>query len=284
MKRGFLEIDVFGAAPYRGNPLAVVLDGQGLSTEQMQDFARWTNFSETTFLLPPSHPEADYHVRIFTIASELPFAGHPTLGTCHAWLTALGGKPKKAGVIVQQCGAGNVAIRQQAGKLAFAAPPLLRSGAVAEETLAEFAKVIGIARSEIIDSQWVDNGPGWAAVMLRDADAVLAAEPDFSRSNNPKSLFLGLVGAYPEGGECAYEVRGLFPDQRGAMIEDPVTGSLNASLAQWLLSTDRFKTPYRTSQGTRLGRQGRPEIDRDEDGTIWVGGTSFTCVSGEVEL
>lgn len=283
-KRGFLEIDVFGAAPYRGNPLAVVLDAEGLSDQQMQDFARWTNFSETTFLLPPTHPEADYRVRIFTIASELPFAGHPTLGTCHAWLTGLGGKPKQAGRIVQECGAGNVAIRQKDGLLAFAAPPLRRSGPVEEGLLADYAKVLGVPRSYIIDSQWVDNGPGWVAVMLKDADAVLAAEPDFSRWTRGEGLFLGVVGAYPEGSECAYEVRGLFPDQRGAMIEDPVTGSLNASLAQWLLSSGRFEAPYRTSQGTRLQRQGRPEIDQDADGTVWIGGTTFTCVRGEVEI
>jgi len=283
-KRGFLEIDVFGAAPYRGNPLAVVLDGEGLSTEDMQHFARWTNFSETTFLLPPTHPEADYRVRIFTIAHELPFAGHPTLGTCHAWLTALGGKPKTPGRIVQECGIGTVAIRQQGERLAFAAPPLRRSGPVQEDLLVKLARVMGIPRGEIIDSQWVDNGPGWVGVMLRDADAVLALEPDFSRWESRDHLDLGVIGAYPPGSECAFEIRALFSGQGSSMIEDPVTGSLNASFAQWMLSSGRATAPYRTSQGTRLGRKGRPEIDQDAEGTIWVGGTSFTCVRGEVEL
>lgn len=283
MKRGFLEIDVFGAEPYLGNPLAVVLNGEGLSTEQMQHFARWTNFSETTFLLPPSSQEADYRVRIFTIAHELPFAGHPTLGTCHAWLSG-GGKPKTPGRIVQECGVGNVALRQHDGRLAFAAPPLKRSGLVAEDLLVKLAKVLGIARSEIIDSQWVDNGPGWVAVKLKDAAAVLALEPDFGRWESKEHLDLGVIGAYPEGSECAFEVRAVFSGQGTAMIEDPVTGSLNASLAQWLLSSGQAKAPFRTSQGTRLGRRGRPTIDQDEDGTIWIGGTTFTCVQGEVEL
>lgn len=284
MRRGYLEIDVFGATPYRGNPLAVVLDGEGLSTEEMQDFARWTNFSETTFLLPPTSPEADYRVRIFTLAHELPFAGHPTLGTCHAWLTAGGGKPKVPGRIVQECGAGNVAIRQRDGHLAFAAPPLQRSGPVDEDLLAKLAKVLGIPRAGIVDSQWVDNGPGWVGVMLRDAAAVLGVEPDFTRWDGPERLDLGVIGAYPEGGECAFEVRALFSGQGGVMIEDPVTGSLNASFAQWMLSTGRAQAPYRTSQGTCLGRRGRPAIDQDADGTIWIGGTTFTCVQGEVEL
>ena len=284
MKRGFLEIDVFGAEPYRGNPLAVVLDGEGLSTEAMQDFARWTNFSETTFLVPPTHPEADYRVRIFTIASELPFAGHPTLGTCHAWLTALGGKPKTPGRIVQECGAGNIAIRQDGDLLAFAAPPLVRGGAVEEDLLVKLAKVLGIPRGGIVDGQWADNGPGWVGVMLRDAAAVLALEPDFSRWESKEPLFLGVIGAYPEGGECAFEIRALFSGQGGAMIEDPVTGSLNASFAQWMLSSGRIEAPYLASQGTCLGRKGRPRIEKDADGTIWIGGTSFTCVRGEVEL
>jgi PhzF family phenazine biosynthesis protein len=283
MRRGYLEIDVFGAVPYRGNPLAVVLDGDGLSTEQMQDFARWTNFSETAFLLPPTDPEADYRVRIFTIAHELPFAGHPTLGSCHAWLTAGGGRPKAPGRIVQECGAGNVAIRQHEGKLAFAAPPLRRSGPVDEALVARLANVLGIPRAEIVDSQWVDNGPGWVGVMLRDAAAVLALKPDFSRWDGGH-LDLGVIGAYPAGSECAFEIRALFSGQGTSMIEDPVTGSLNASFAQWMLSTGRAKAPYRTSQGTCLGRRGRPEVDQDSDGTIWIGGTTFTCVRGEVEL
>lgn len=284
MKRGFLEIDVFGASPYRGNPLAVVLNGEGLSTEEMQSFANWTNFSETSFLLPPTHPNADYRVRIFTVAHELPFAGHPTLGSCHAWLTGLGGNPKTPGRIVQECGVGNVAIRQRDVMLAFAAPPLRRSGVVEEELLLKLAKVLGIPRGEIIDSQWVDNGPGWVGVMLKDAAAVLALEPDFSRWESKEHLDLGVIGAYPQGSECAFEIRALFSGQGNAMIEDPVTGSLNASFAQWMLSSGRAKAPYSVSQGACLGRKGRPAIDQDADGTIWIGGTTFTCVKGEVEL
>jgi len=283
MKRGFLEIDVFGAKAYRGNPLAVVLDGTGLSSEEMQDFTRWANFSETTFLLPPTSPEADYKVRIFTLQRELPFAGHPTLGTCHAWLTT-GGKPKKPGVIIQECGAGNLAIRQKDGLLAFAAPPITRGGPVDEDLLKRLCRVLRIDRAEIIDSQWVDNGPGWVGVMLKDSDAVLAVNADFSQWDGPGHLDVGLIGACPAGSDCAYEVRALFSGASGEMLEDPVTGSLNASLAQWMLSSGRIKAPYRTSQGTRLGRQGRPHIDQDSDGAIWIGGTTFTCVQGEVEL
>lgn len=284
MKRGFLEIDVFGASAYRGNPLAVVLDGTGLSTEEMQDFTRWENFSETTFLLPPTSPEADYRVRIFTLQRELPFAGHPTLGTCHAWLSQ-GGKPKKPGLIIQECGAGNIPIRQRDGLLAFAAPPITRGGPVDEDLLVRLARVLRIGRSEIIDSQWVDNGPGWVGLMLKDSDTVLAVEADFGLWDGEGHLDIGLIGACPAGSECAYEVRALFSGPTaGSMIEDPVTGSLNASLAQWMLSSGRFKAPYKASQGTRLGRQGRPSIDQDEDGVIWIGGTAFTCVAGEVDL
>src|SRR5579859_1234869 len=269
MKRGFLEIDVFGASAYRGNPLAVVLDGTGLSTEEMQDFTRWENFSETSFILPPTSPEADYKVRIFTPGRELPFAGHPTLGTCHAWLSK-GGKPKIPGVIIQECGAGNVAIRQKDGLLAFAAPPIVRGGPVDEDMLARLSRVLRVERSDFIDSQWVDNGPGWVAVMLKDSAAVLAVEPDFSQWDGPGPLDVGLIGPSPAGSDVAFEVRALFGGANGSTIEDPVTGSLNASLAQWLLSTGRAKAPYKTSQGTRLGRQGRPHIDQDSDGTIWI--------------
>lgn len=283
MKRGFLEIDVFGAKAYRGNPLAVVLDGTGLSTEEMQDFTRWANFSETTFLLPPTTPDADYKVRIFTLQRELPFAGHPTLGTCHAWLS-MGGEPKKSGVIVQECGAGNLPIRQKDGLLAFAAPPITRGGPVDEAMLQRLVRVLRIERSEIVDSQWVDNGPGWVGIMLKDSEAVLAVNADFSQWDGPDHLDIGLIGACPAGGDCAFEVRALFSGASGEMLEDPVTGSLNASLAQWMLSSGRIKAPYRTSQGTKLGRQGRPHIDQDADGTIWIGGTTFTCVQGEVEL
>jgi PhzF family phenazine biosynthesis protein len=283
MRRRFQQVDVFSPDPFRGNPLAVVMDADGLSTEEMRQFSRWTNLSETTFLLPPTSPEADYRVRIFSLAQELPFAGHPTLGSCHAWLTA-GGVPREAGRIVQECGAGLVPIRRGEHGLAFAAPPLLRTGPVDEAFVEQLAAVLGIGRGEIVDAKWADNGPGWVAVLLKDAGAVLALEPDFSRYSGDEVLNVGIVGAYPAGSECAFEVRAVFSDEQGAMREDPVTGSLNASLAQWLLATGRATAPYVASQGTRLGRRGRPRIEQDADGTVWVGGPAITCIQGDVEF
>jgi PhzF family phenazine biosynthesis protein len=283
MRRRFQQVDVFSPDPFLGNPLAVVLDAEGLSTEEMQRFSRWTNLSETTFLLPPTSPEADYRVRIFTLAKELPFAGHPTLGSCHAWLEA-GGVPRDAGRIVQECGAGLVPIRRDGHGLAFAAPPLLRTGPVDEAFVEQVAAVLGIGRREVVDAQWADNGPGWVAVLLNDARAVLALEPDFSRYSGDGSLDIGIVGPYPPDSECAWEVRAVFSDEQSGMREDPVTGSLNASLAQWLLATGRATAPYVASQGTRLGRRGRPRIGQDADGTVWVGGPAITCIRGEVEL
>jgi PhzF family phenazine biosynthesis protein len=274
--RRFHQVDVFTTTPYRGNPVAVVLDGEGLTTGEMQTFARWTNLSETTFVLPPTVPDADYQVRIFTPVSELPFAGHPTLGTCHAWLAA-NGNAKRKDVIVQQCAAGLVRVRRTADGLAFAAPPLLRSGPVAEPIVEHIASVLGIGRAEVVDAQWADNGPGWVAVLLASADAVLALRPGLV------DLDLGVVGPYPPGSPQAFEVRAFFP-QDGVTVEDPVTGSLNASLAQWLLETGRASAPYVASQGTVLGRLGRAHISRDPDGTIWVAGGTVTCVDGRVEL
>jgi PhzF family phenazine biosynthesis protein len=282
MLRQFQQIDVFGARPYTGNPLAVVLNGEGLSTEEMQNFARWANLSESTFLLPPTKAEADYRVRIFTVPRELPFAGHPTLGSCHAWLSA-GGKPRDKDIVVQECGAGLVRVKRGA-RLAFAAPPLLRSGPVEEGFVEELAGILRIARKEIVDAQWVDNGPGWVGLMLADAKAVLAIDPDFSRWKGKGHIDIGLVGPYPKGSECAFEVRALFSDGQGGMREDPVTGSLNASLAQWLLSSGHAKAPYVVSQGTRLNCVGRPHIDQDADGTVWIGGSTVTCVKGEIEI
>jgi PhzF family phenazine biosynthesis protein len=273
--RAFAEVDVFTTTPYAGNPVGVVLDGAGLATEEMQRFANWTNFSETTFVLARSEAGADYQVRIFTPVAELPFAGHPTLGTCHAWLEA-GGSPS-GDVVVQQCAAGLVAVRRTADGLAFAAPPLVRSGPVEESLVEQIAAVLGIARGEVVDAQWVDNGPGWVAVLLADADAVLALTPGYAE------LDLGVVGPYPDGSPCAFEVRAFFPKD-GALVEDPVTGSLNASLAEWLLRTDRATAPYVAGQGTVLGRSGRVHVSRDDDGAIWVGGGTVTCVTGEVAL
>lgn len=283
MPRRFAQVDVFGAEPVSGNPLAVVVDAEDLSTEEMQRIARWTNLSETAFLLPPTSPEADYRVRIFTLARELPFAGHPTLGSCHVWLTT-GGEPGNPDQIVQECGAGLIPIQRDERGLAFAAPPLIRSGPVDEDYATLVASVLGIDRDEIVDIEWADNGPGWVAVLLTNAESVLALEPDASIYQGDDSLDIGVVGPYPDGAECAFEVRAFFTDERGTIREDPVTGSLNASLAQWLLSSGRASAPYIASQGTRLGRSGRPRIDQDADGTIWVGGSTATVISGEIKI
>jgi PhzF family phenazine biosynthesis protein len=285
-RRPFKQVDVFTTTPYLGNPVAVVLDGDGLSTAQMHGFARWTNLSETTFLLPPSGSEADYRVRIFTsaagtetpggLAAELPFAGHPTLGSCHAWLAA-SGAPRRDETIVQECGVGLVEIRRTVDGLAFAAPPLVKSGQVEESLVMHIASTLGIGREQIVDAAWVDNGPGWVGLLLESADAVLALRPRFVDQE------VGVVGPYPDGSEIAFEVRGFFPKD-AATAEDPVTGSLNASLAQWLLATGRASAPYLASQGTALGRSGRVHITQSEDGTVWVGGGTVTCIEGEVEL
>jgi PhzF family phenazine biosynthesis protein len=277
MQRGFRQVDVFTTTPYLGNPVAVVLDATGISDDEMARFARWTNLSETTFVLPPDDAEADYRVRIFTPTVELPFAGHPTLGTCHAWLEA-GGTPARDGTIVQQCAAGLVRVRRVASQLAFAAPPLLRSGPVDEPLVRHIAEVLGIDRGDIVDAEWADNGPGWVAVLLGSADAVLAVRPGTT------DLDLGVVGPYPPGSPQAFEVRAFTPKLAGGADEDPVTGSLNASLAGWLLRTGRATAPYVASQGTALGRQGRVHVSRDDDGTIWVGGGTVTCVTGRVDL
>lgn len=276
MSRPFRQVDVFATTAYAGNPVAVVLDGSGLDDEALQRFARWTNLSETTFVLAPSDVAADYRVRIFTPTQELPFAGHPTLGTCHAWLES-GGVPRAGGVIVQECAAGLVRIRQTENGLAFAAPPLIRSGPVEEHLIGRLADMLRIDRSEILDSQWVDNGPGWVAVLLSDARAVLALRPGFV------DLDLGVVGAYPDGAAHAFEVRAFFPKD-GATVEDPVTGSLNASLAAWLLGSGRARAPYIASQGSALGRAGRVHISTDVDDTVWVAGATITCISGDVTL
>jgi PhzF family phenazine biosynthesis protein len=278
MLRPFAQVDVFTDLPYRGNPVAVVLDGEGVGDDEMQRFANWTNLSETTFVLPPQAAGADYRVRIFTGARELPFAGHPTLGTCHAWLEA-GGTPRRAGEIVQECPAGLVTVRQSDSGLAFAAPPRLREGPVDEPLARRIAGVLRISRSDIVDLQWADNGPGWVAVLLASADAVLALRP-----GDVGDLDVGVAGLYPPGSPAALEVRALFSKGDGTSAEDPVTGSLNASLAQWLIATGRLSAPYVASQGTVLGRRGRVHISGDSDGQVWVGGGTITCISGSVAL
>jgi PhzF family phenazine biosynthesis protein len=283
MQRRFRQLDVFGSAPFSGNPLAVVVDAEGLTTEQMQTFTRWANLSECTFLLPPTSAEADYLVRIFTLARELPFAGHPTLGSARAWLSA-GNEPKQPGMVVQECGAGLVPVRLDGDRLAFAAPPLIRSGPVDDDYLDLVVSILGIGRDDVVDAAWVDNGPGWVGVLLGDADAVLALAPDVAPETGEDSIDIGVVGFHPEVSECLYEVRGFFTTDDSTLREDPVTGSLNASLAQWLVGSGRAIAPYVAAQGTALGRAGRIHIDVGEDGTVWVGGRAPVDVTGSVGM
>lgn len=276
MTRPFRLVDVFGTGAFTGNPLAVIADADGLSGEEMQAIAAWLNFSETTFLLPPRDPAADYRVRIFTMAHELPFAGHPTLGSAHAWLEA-GGRPKTDGTIVQECGVGLVAIRRGADRLAFAAPPLVRGGTPSEAEIDAVAAILRLDRAAIVDAAWVDNGPGWIAVMLDSADAVLAVEPV---RHHPSHVDIGIVGPHPAGGEAAFELRAIFSDAHGGLIEDPVTGSLNASVGQWLFASGRASGGYVAAQGTRLGRTGRVHVTQDGAGQVWVAGETRTLFVG----
>ena len=279
MTRPFAQVDVFTERPYGGNPVAVVLDATGLSTEAMQRFARWTNLSETTFVLPPSDPGAEYAVRIFTPTTELPFAGHPTLGTCHAWLRSEAGRAHAGDVVVQECGAGLVSVRRPTdGPLAFAAPPLLRGGPVEPALVSRVAGVLGVPLEAVVDAQWADNGPGWVAVLLGSAEEVLALRP-----GDVGELDVGVVGPCGPDDEAAFEVRAFFGVD-GRTVEDPVTGSLNASLGQWLLATGRATAPYLARQGTAIGRSGRVHVSTDDDGAVWVGGATVTCVEGTVEL
>ncbi|HUJ88312.1 MAG TPA: PhzF family phenazine biosynthesis protein [Burkholderiales bacterium] len=272
----FTQLNVFSADPLAGNPLAVVHGAEGLDEARMAALARWTNLSETTFLLPPADPAADYLVRIFTPGGELPFAGHPTLGSCHAWLAA-GGRPRAAGVVVQQCGAGLVRVRREGPRLEFAAPPLRRSGPLEPEVLAQIAKALSLARADIVRHQWVDNGPGWCAVMLRSARQVLALAPDWAALD---PLKLGVIGPHEPGFDAAFEVRAFIG---GGGYEDPVTGSLNASLAQWLIGAGLAGSSYVAAQGGALGRAGRVHLRRD-GGEVWVGGDVVEVVRGQVEL
>jgi PhzF family phenazine biosynthesis protein len=276
MRRAFRQVDVFSAVPLAGNPLAVVHAAEGLDDACMAALARWTNLSETTFLLPPADARADYRVRIFTPGGELPFAGHPTLGSCHAWLAA-GGTPRTPGVVVQECGVGLVRIRADGPRLAFAAPPLRRTGPLDDALLAQIAGALSLARGDIVHHQWVDNGPGWCAVMLRSARDVLAIRPDWSAL---APLKLGVVGAHESGHDAAFEVRAFIGD---GGYEDPVTGSLNASLAQWLIGAGLAPAAYVAAQGTALQRAGRVHLARDGD-TVWVGGDVVDVVRGEIDV
>ncbi len=289
--RPFQQVDVFTAQAYRGNPLAVVLDGEGISTDSMQEFTNWTNLSEATFLLPPTPAGraagADYRVRIFCPGRELPFAGHPTLGSCHAWLGA-GGKPQTAGRVVQECAVGLVPLRQDGTRLAFAAPPRIQSGPLDEVDVALIARGLGVARSDILHHAWCDNGPKWRGVMLKSAEQVLALRPDSAILAGldigvvgPRGK-VGVIGADTTSEDIAFEVRAFFPGNAG-LAEDPVTGSLNAALAQWLIGEGLAPTRYVASQGTALGRAGRVHVAQ-EGSDIWIGGHSVTCVRGEVLL
>ena len=277
MQRPFHQLDVFSAVPLKGNPLAVVHAAQGLDDPTLAAFARWTNLSETTFLLPPDDPAADYRVRIFTPGGELPFAGHPTLGSCHAWLAA-GGVPQTPGVVVQECGVGLVRVRQRDGRLAFAAPPLRRSGPLDEALLQQISSALGVPRADLLQHQWVDNGPGWCAVMLRSGAQVLQVQPDWAALG---TLKLGLVGAQAAGSDTQFEVRAFVPGL--GVREDPVTGSLNASLAQWLIGAGLAPPSYVAAQGAALGRAGRVFVQQ-QGADIWIGGDVVACISGTVDL
>jgi PhzF family phenazine biosynthesis protein len=274
--RPFSQVDVFTLEAYRGNPLAVVLDADGLDAGQMQQFANWTNLSETTFLLPPTHPAADYRVRIFTANEEFPFAGHPTLGSAHAWLEA-GGTPQQEGVLVQECAAGLVKLKNDGGRLAFAAPPLTRSGPVAEQDLEKVAAGLQLPVSALVDASWLVNGPDWIGVLLESAEQVLSVVPDYRAMDGLK---VGIVGPHSTG-DSDFEVRTFIPGD--AAIEDPVTGSFNAGTAQWLIGSGRAPASYVASQGTVLGRAGRVHVEDDGE-DIWVGGEAVTCISGSVVL
>ncbi|HST49137.1 PhzF family phenazine biosynthesis protein [Jatrophihabitans sp.] len=272
--RPFAQVDVFSPTPYLGNPLAVILDGEGLDTEAMQRVARWTNLSETTFVLPPTSAVADYRLRIFTPGGELPFAGHPTLGSAHAWLEH-GGTPANAGKIVQECAAGLVDVRVDEGLLSFAAPPTRREGDLEDSYLHQVVAALGIAGEQVLAHQWVDNGPGWAVVRLATAREVLDLEPDLAQL--PEAM-IGVIGAYPEGSAHAFEMRTFAPGV--GVAEDPVCGSMNASVGQWLFRTGAVSDGYRVSQGQRLGRAGDIAVSADGDGTVWVGGATNTLFRG----
>jgi PhzF family phenazine biosynthesis protein len=276
--RAFTQVDVFSTIPYLGNPVAVVHDGTDLTDEQMQRLARWTNLSETTFVLPPTAPVADYRLRIFTPGGELPFAGHPTLGSARAWLDN-GGIPHQAGRLVQECAVGLVRVRRGEGILSFAAPPLVRDGALDEEYVGQIVAAFGIDRDHVLAHQWVDNGPGWAVVQLPTAGEVLALEPDLSVI---PTAMVGAIGAYPDGSEHAFEMRTFAPGV--GVAEDPVCGSMNASVGQWLTTTGAAPSFYRVSQGARVGRAGTVEITADADGTVWVGGAATGCIRGTITL
>jgi PhzF family phenazine biosynthesis protein len=274
----FQQVDVFSAIPFRGNPLAVVAGADRLTDQQMAAIANWTNLSETTFLLRPTKPDADYRVRIFTPERELPFAGHPTLGSCHVWLAA--GNAPKGDHVIQECGAGLVRIRRDGDRLAFAAPPLLRAGKVEPDRLARIARALGVDPARIKAAQWVDNGPGWVGVMLATRAEVLAIEPDSAAWDGQH---IGVIAPWDngaDGDDAQFEVRAFFGVRH---TEDPVTGSLNASLAQWLIGAGLAPDSYIASQGAALGRAGRVHVARIGD-DIWIGGDTTICIDGRLSV
>lgn len=278
--RPYRQVDVFTAQACMGNPVGVVMDASGWDTAMMQRFTDWTNLSECTFVLPPTpqgqESGADYQVRIFCPGRELPFAGHPTLGTCHAWLE-MGGQPRAADV-VQECGVGLVRVRRQNGRLAFAAPPLRRQGPLSEQDLARLVHGLGLQPHEVIAHSWCDNGPAWRGLLLQDANRVRKVQPDPIAL---KDWEVGLIAPQDADGDTAFEVRAFFPGH-GGLAEDPVTGSLNAAMAQWLISTGRAPQRYTAAQGSCMGRAGRVYIEQDATQTVWVGGDTVTCIRGHV--
>ena len=276
MTRRFRQVDVFGEGSYKGNPVAVILDADGLDDEELKAISAWTNLSECTFLLPPTEPTADYRVRIFSLNTELPFAGHPTLGTARAWLDA-GGVPSKPQLIIQECAAGLVPIRMSGDLLAFSAPPRVRSGPVDSATLDSLIQILGIERYQVLDSEWLDNGPGWVGLLLDSAESVLKIRPNASA--HPGRWDIGVIGAYGVEAECQFELRAFFTEGSEPLREDPITGSLNASAAEWLLEKNRATFPYVASQGSAIGRNGRIYISEDE-GAIWVAGKTKVVLSG----
>ncbi len=297
--RPFAQIDVFTAHGGFGNPVAVVLDGSGLDEAAMQRFARWTNLSETTFVLPPTDPTADYALRIFTPGGELPFAGHPTLGSCHAWLAA-GGRAKAGERIVQQCAQGLIELRRTGGRLAFAAPPSQRSQP-APELLAQVVQALGVRADQLRRAQVLDNGPRWLTLWLDSADTVLALEPDHARlaaigHNVGAAGFHAAANASPLISRSNREARAFGAADDAPLIEvrafappirvpeDPITGSLNASLAQWLIDAGELPARYVAAQGTALGRAGRVHMERDLRGQVWVGGDCVPVIQGQVLL
>jgi PhzF family phenazine biosynthesis protein len=269
-------VDVFGSRTFAGNPLGVVHGAEGLDDDQMLALTRWLNFSETTFLLPPTDPGADYQVRIFYPAGELPFAGHPTLGTCHAWLRA-GGVPKQKGRVVQECGAGLVEIRQEEDRLAFRAPPLVRSGKLTAEERAKAARYANVPEEWIVDAVHASNGPGWQLLRLRSAKDVLAVDAGIRA---PVGTDIGLIGPYPEGSEIAFEVRTFFANRLGVLVEDPVTGSFQGAAAQYLFAEGLANRSYVAAQGRKTGADGLAYCSVDADGAVWVGGGVETIAAG----